>query len=99
MKKADVILKVLGAGLVKAKQCIEERERNHLPVNHCRSKEKNRAAQSNFTQHAWHVASMGKRPDQPNATGIQIITKITDSREGERELTADNITCLNINFM
>lgn len=50
-----------------------------------REKKNNRAAQSNPTQHAWHVASMGTSPDQANATGIQIMTKITDSREQQSE--------------
>lgn len=63
----------------------EGRERNHLPVNQCGSMEKNkknRAAQSNLAQHARHVASVGTGSDQPYATGIQIITKITASRGG-----------------
>lgn len=66
---------------------------------------KKRAVQSNLARHAWHVATVGTSSDQPNATGIQIVTKIrarmqcVREREGEQELTADITKCLNINIM
>lgn len=70
---------------------------DHLPASYCSGNQKSSAAQSEITRHARHVASMSTRPDQPNATGIQIITKITHERG--RELTADNGRCLDMDFM
>lgn len=84
MKKADVILKVLGAGLVKTEQCTEERERNQLPVNHCRSKEKNRERPSLTslsmpgTLHQWAKDLTNLMPQE-----YRSLPKITDSRERE----------------
>ncbi len=81
MKKTDDVLEVVGTGFGELLQCVVERGRNHLPVNQCGSEEKQSGPVS--PRSACLARCINGHKLQPNATGIQIITKITAEKERE----------------